>query len=138
MIPLEHAIRIADGGSVEGAYLDPGPTERPPIPPRCRPAPHPIIQEAYLDPLAGLLDKDIPEGPAHRIVSKDVVLEVDVSLCTRDRFQPGVEGDGSVELEGNQVARDFRRAGRPLEGLSRQAAETSFAGRKEPGRGRWL
>jgi len=136
MIPLEHAVWIAETGSVEGAYLNPRPTEGPPIPRRCRPAPYPIIQEPYLDPLASLLDEGIPERPAHRIVSKDVVLEVDVSLRTRDRLQPRVERNGSVELERNRVARDFRRARCSLERLPRQAAETALAGRKELGRGR--
>ena len=66
VIPLEHAIGIAEGGPVEGAHLDPCAAERPPVPPRCRPAPHPIIQDPYLDSLASLFKEDIPERPPYR------------------------------------------------------------------------
>ena len=108
MIALEHAIGIAEGGAVEGAHLDTCAAEWPPVPPRRRPAPHPIIQDPYLDPLASFFQEDIPERPPHRIVPEDVVLEVDVTLGPRDRLQPGVERDGSVELEAKRVALYFR------------------------------
>ena len=131
MIPLEHAVWVADGGAVEGTHLDSGPAKRPPVPPRCRPAPDPVIQDPYLDPLASLLQKDLPERAPYGIVSKDIVLEMDVPLGPRDRFQPGVERDGSVELETNRVALDFRRAGRSLERFLRQTAKSARGGPKD-------
>jgi hypothetical protein len=73
---LQKPQRIPKGGPVEGAYLDAGVSERLPIAPGRGPAPHPVIQDPYLDARPRPFGQRIPKAKADRIVPEDIVLEV--------------------------------------------------------------
>ena len=78
---------------------------------------HPrTVTHPNLDTVPGLPHQGVPEDPAHPVVPKDVVLEVDVIAGEIDGFDPGVEGVGPVELKANGVPVHPDSAGGSMQG----------------------
>ena len=117
VVALEDPERIAQAGRVEGAHLDALFPEGLPVATRRGPAPHPVVQNPYLQALFGLCHEDVAERAAGLVVAQHIVLEVNEPAGALDGVDPPREGVRTVEVQPNVVVVDARRPGGAVHGL---------------------